>query len=183
MPAIVSGLNNRIPTSVSATAGTATINNTTGMVTVSNASDIVVDGVFSSAFDNYLINIHGNATAAQVAIRLRTAGTASTDSTNYWWHNAIYYNNSYTYQNQSTAAATSGIIGYTSPYGTIAQILVGSPFISTQRTVIYADVCGEYSNPSMHKCVVHHNVTASYAGFVFIVTGFTGTISTYGFTK
>lgn len=70
------------PSSVTAVSGSATVN-ALGVVTVSGATSIALDGVFSSNFRNYYISINANQNSGQynwLQTRLRTAGTSITSS-------------------------------------------------------------------------------------------------------
>jgi len=180
MPVVKTGLNNVIPSTITTTAGTATFSNTTGLVSCTNVSNLSLNSVFSSAYDNYIINIHGYFSTDQYpTIRLRTVSDNTAD---YWWYNTIHYGGTYTNQQVGTTAGDSGRLGYSSIYATIGQIIVGSPFLS-QRTVMYVDFTGNYSNPTIHTGVILHNNVSSFTGYTIGMSGFYGSISTYGFTK
>lgn len=72
-----SGLVPVTPTSVNVTSGTATVDST-GLITVSSASDIKLNGIFSSGYRHYEIRYarpDSNSTSANVYIRFTTGGT------------------------------------------------------------------------------------------------------------
>jgi hypothetical protein len=69
------GLAKIVPSSVAVGSGTGSAD-TTGTVTVSAASSVSLNGVFSSTYDNYRIFINGNtASNSDVSLRLRVSGT------------------------------------------------------------------------------------------------------------
>lgn len=69
------GYRGSIPTSVSG-SGVA-FDSTTGVVTFTNATSMVINGVFTSAFRNYRIVLDSTGTAATHAFNLRASGTNS----------------------------------------------------------------------------------------------------------
>ena len=184
MPATISGLNNIVPSSVTAASTTPTINSTTGTVTFSSAtSPISILGVFSATYDNYLINIDGYQGGSYPMFRLRTASTI--DSTNYWWHTQWIYGATSTYSNSGTTASTTGIqVGYGASQMDMRQIHIASPFLA-ERTVLYYEGMNPYSNATIMHGVGHHNVASSFTGFTldFPTVSFSGYITVYGFTK
>lgn len=71
------GLKNVVPTSVTVGSGSATIN-ANGFVTFTGASSISLNGVFSSTYTNYMVNLVETSASVQDATiwgRLRNAGT------------------------------------------------------------------------------------------------------------
>lgn len=91
------GLKQIIPTTVTAVSGTATVSSL-GVITATNVNGILIDGVFSSKYRNYIIECEiGGST--HLGLQLRTAGTSN--ATNNYSLSGFYTpGNSINYNNQ-----------------------------------------------------------------------------------
>ena len=166
-----------VPTS--ATNGTV---GATGAVTFSGVSSVSLDGVFSSAYDNYKIVafVKGSADAAG-KFRFRTSGSDNTTS-NYWWGGYYQGYGATTTINPETgggAVNTATISGVSSLAGGFAAD-VFSPF-STDYTLVNAPSADSYNR----QYSIQFRATTSFDGFTFYPGSgtITGTISVYGYNK
>jgi len=176
------------PTSVNVTGSspTATIN-ANGSVSFTNASNISLNGVFSSDYHNYRVLFSGkwsvNNGSGTWYMRLRSGGV--TDAT------ASSYNTQYLYVYSSGisssrgASSQAGSITFES-YNRFTNILdFYAPFIAAPTAYrIYA----QESSPVLQDTVGTHNIASSYDGFnVFggspSVDMISGRIAVYGFRK
>lgn len=108
---ITPGLVPVVPSAVSVTGGSGSYNSTTGLVTFSGSSYVRIDGVFSSAYTNYRIdmNFTGASTNMTSNFRMRASGS------------------DYSTANQAYAVAYSGYPGGVSNTGatTAAECQMG----------------------------------------------------------
>ena len=163
-----------VPTS--ATNGTV---GATGAVTFSGVSSVSLDGVFSSAYDNYKIVafVKGSADAAG-KFRFRTSGSDNTTS-NYWWGGYYQGYGATTTINPETgggAVNAATISGVSSLAGGFAAD-VFSPFL-TDYTLVNAPSADSYNR----QYSIQFRATTSFDGFTFYPGSgtITGTIRVYG---
>lgn len=169
------------PTSVTTSTGTATIN-ADGSITLSAASGLGVNGVFTSAKTNYLIhfNTSYNTSGGTDWIRMATGGVADTSN--------------YSYQklkvNSTTSTASQGSAGSTFPITEPASgpsalcytsVLVFGPQLAS-RTGFFSTAWTPASTITFFEAAGIHAVNTSFDGFT-MSTGFqhTGTATIYGF--
>jgi len=179
-----SGLVIITPTSVSGSGVTSS----NGKILVSSATTIGVNGVFSSAYDNYQVLIElesSNATAVTTAFRLAASGTANSTAGNYY-----YASSGHNSQNTgvTTASSTSGDSFILAASGSglgklgIAMNLF-NPFAAqrTSYTAIYS-----YFNTSTtfftNNSAGGMTVTTAYDGFTISLGTLSGQIRVYGYT-
>jgi hypothetical protein len=165
------------PTSVSGTG----VTNSAGNVSFSGSSTVSVNGVFSSAFDNYklVINMTNNSVNGSLYLRMRTAGTDNS-SANYTFAGL----NSYSGSSITSAITSAGTTAYfivsnmdTANYSNMPVTFdILQPFLS-YRTAYYGFLPNPVS-PQSYFCYVGGamSVTTSYDGFS-ILNGSGGTIS------
>jgi hypothetical protein len=173
---VYSGTNLIIPTSVS--GGTV---NAAGKVSFTSASTVSVNGVFSSAFDNYrlFIKMTGLTGGGDMVMKLRAAGVDFTA--------AAYTGQRVWSANQSALGISQQInatTGWTLTAGTnqFAVLVVDlvSPFLAEQThgTLNFSSVGSTVSNGFTG---LFYNSNASADGFTLIASGFTGTAAVYGY--
>ncbi|UXO93841.1 hypothetical protein Pan2_22 [Pseudanabaena phage Pan2] len=160
-----SGLTNAIATSVSGT-GVAR-DSVTGAITLTNATAVTVNGVFTSAFRAYEINYDTNGTAAGVTLQLRASGTTSTtgyDLTENLARNAV--TSSSTVLNQASWALSAGT--NTRHAG---GLRIFAPQVAVE-TALIANT-GVHANPAVSSVAngskvsfATHRTAAAYDGFV-----------------
>ena len=170
-----------VPTSVSVGGGTATVG-TNGQVTFTSATtSLSLNGVFSSAYDNYRIVYRATyASAASLSARLRVSGTDTT--TNYTF--VTVYTNTGTPAGGSTTTTSYGLsISSTTTRNVVADIV--SPFIATSTGFIGI---GREQNAGANYGIIsygHAQVdSTSFDGITLLNDqAQTGTVSIYGYTK
>jgi hypothetical protein len=179
--AVSSGLVPIVPTSVSVGGGTATVG-TNGQVTFTSATtSLSLNGVFSSAYDNYRIVYRATyASAASVSARLRIATTDT--ATNYTF--VSVFTNTGTASASSTTTTSFGLsITNTTTRNVVADIV--SPFIATSTGFIGI---GREQNAGANYGIIsygHAQIdSTSFDGITILNDqAQTGTVSIYGYTK
>ena len=180
------GLTIITPTSVSGTGVTSSA----GLITVSAATTITVNGVFSAAYDNYRVVttlVSSAAAAISMNLRLAASGTPNSTSGNY------YYASTGRVSDGSATTSSSGTTGTAFEIGSSGagfgqlgtSIDLFNPF-AAQR----ASLSTQYSYMNTATIFYSFNlmgamtVTTSYDGFQ-IATGsattLTGSIRVYGY--
>lgn len=171
------GLAKIVPSSVAVGSGTGSAD-AFGTVTFSGASSVSLNGVFSSAYDNYKIIYNLNAgTYSDVFLRLRNAGVDATGS-NYYW-SALYMTGTTLANNGGSTSATSSTFATVSTGGTSqGSWEINSPFLARITSGNRMN-----TNPSLGEFAFFgHTLANSYDGFT--ATGnLTGTLTVYGYTK
>jgi hypothetical protein len=167
-----SGLVPVIPTSVSPASGTVSLNTTTGRMTCSSATNILVNGVFTSTYRNYLIIINSASSGANKhQVRFSTNGSIDS-STNYT------YTDFYV-QAGGTGAAGTGTSQTVATllYGEYLQYWVYNPAIDNFPTKISAD--GVYSHT---KFIAEggYNANKAFDGIWIANNAITGQVMVYG---
>jgi hypothetical protein len=176
------------PTTVDKTgaSSTATIS-ALGSVEFGSCETLSLNGVFTSAYDNYMIVYWGQAASTgqePVYLRLRTGGadnsTANSYTIQYVFANGTSVSGArwsatladfFTYTNNSSYR--SGAIGYL--YG---------PSL-TQPTAMRSANCYGVNGGAIIDYAITHNQSISYDGFTFSVTspGISGRVAVYGMRK
>lgn len=193
MPLIRPGQVAMVPTSVSVLGVGATASiGPNGKVTFSGATDISLNGVFTSAYDNYVIiweaiRRDGNTPV----IRYRASGTDATASS--------YNNQMFVMANTSTSGTNRYTsVSYVQPIGepgtecgSAFMLYCFGPFLAqptASRSITVAG--GDTGNPTPLTTIFDgsstHTVSASYDGFTIVnggTNGFTGTVSVHGFNQ
>lgn len=161
------------PTSVSATSGTISISST-GEITVSSASDIKLNGIFSSSFRNYEIRYarpDASSTTANVYARFTTAGIDNPNS-NY------IYAGFYVQTNGTGTWPYSGAFNWMQiGYWENAVLRIFNPF-NTQATSGTWDVAYGQTR-GMGQLGFTGN--ASFDGMQFSNNYYSGTFKVYGY--
>lgn len=88
---ITPGIVPLIPSAVSVTGGSGSYNSTTGLVTFSGSSAVQIDGVFSSSYTNYKIEINSSGSSANMGLCMRMRSGGSDFSGNNYSQGIIYW--------------------------------------------------------------------------------------------
>jgi hypothetical protein len=179
-----------VPTSVSGTGSALSPN---GQITLTAATSLVVNGCFSSSFDNYVavIDIASVSASNSLNMQLRTGGTTATAAVYDTESNYVYGATVVGVQvlaGTSWAFCGSGGITGTSHS---AEVKLYAPALS-QATRAISDAMST-SNPmsavatggSIQKRAMLHRTVASYDGFVITPStgNVTGTVRIYGYNN
>jgi hypothetical protein len=166
-----------VPTSVAVGSGSGSVA-TQGTVTFSAASSVSVNNVFSSTYQNYLVQFKGGASAdTTLRMNLRVGGVDNTTASSYGLQRVN--------ADSTTLAAARSTTTYwdsMNVYSTqdnIFNLTISNPF-ATEFTLI---------NASNTKYNVYqafggfHNQNTSYDGFTFTPASgtITGTVRVYGY--
>jgi hypothetical protein len=167
----------RLITPTSVTGGTI---GSTGAVTFTTASSVALNGVFSSAYDNYRIVISGNmAGTALIQFRFRTGTTDDTGS-NYSYAEFVS-DGSASYPATATAQNIGRFAGFVA-VRSAATVDVFSPF-ETKTTGLITVGVRSFTNPNQYNFYSGVNTTTSYDGINLIAQSgtMTGTVRVYGY--
>lgn len=173
-----------IPTSVSISAGTASVNSV-GKISMSGVSNITINGAFSSSFRNYMIffNYSYGTGAAWTSFRWRGSGTDNSSA---------IYDSQYQYQGTYSAPSlvkfsneTSGRWFPEGGYKTTWAMSLYSPaetlYTVAMNTGGYVNTDNSVEFGTMHSL---HKTNTSYDGFTFFSSaGKNGTIQIFGVTE
>ena len=177
------GLAKVIPSSVAVGSGTGSADSL-GNVTFTTVSSVSLNGIFTSAYDNYLIILHTTATSSgRCDMRLRTSSTDATGG-NYSWSGQ--YNastaNTYSGENGGTTATAGGITGLETTQGSL-RLSIFKPFLAEYTQWESAGHDGTYRR--VYGGI--HNLNTSYDGFTIYNTTagatITGKVRVYGYTQ
>lgn len=187
----LAGLIPVVPTSIVVATGTGATS-TNGTVTVTGATNLSLNGVFTPKYRNYRIvfNMNCPTTGSSFSMRLRAAGTDnSAASYSYVGRRAI----SWSYGDGGGTATTSwslieGISGQGTTQTSVATIDLTTPQVSTVRTGLILQSGFIAEGSAYYGSAFYagsHNVTASFDGVSFIPAGgtFTGTVNVYGYNN
>jgi hypothetical protein len=184
----LSGLIPVIPTSVTASSGSGSFNSTTGTITFTGATGITINGVFTSAYKNYFIDINFTDSSSSTGVysRLCTGGTPNTGS--------IY---SYTFQYNSTGAP-SGLGGVATTNVDLAVIynngaapgnggtsmIIRNPQQTNYTTASYQGINSRLSSVEQRSGGFYTTVTTAFDGIQIYTGGATtlsGKINVFGY--
>jgi hypothetical protein len=182
--AAAQGLAPIVPTSV---AGTGVSFSNDGLVSFSASASVSLNGVFTSAYDQYLIMVDIGTVSGNTAVsfRLRSNGTDSSTSS---------------YGMAMTGITTGGAaadITTTGTSATFAYLPTGYPLGSAQFTILdparelttsflgtSSSTNSSYAAFAGRSGALFHNVATSYDGItVLAATNMTGTIRVYGYSS
>jgi hypothetical protein len=177
------GLATAIPTSIANSGGTATL--TGGTVTVSGVTSVSLNGVFTSAYENYamILQMYGS-TDNNVALRMRLSGTDAT--TNY--NSQRFDVDSSVFSASRSTAQTNLLLANvyrTSTNPNLWRGTIGSPnlarFTTFEATAL--DVGSSGVDVIYRGLVANHSTATAYDGCTLsTVSGnMTGTIRIYGY--
>jgi hypothetical protein len=178
------GITQVIPSSVTVGSGTATVS-ANGQISISGASNIVINGVFSSQFENYklIMSQVGLATGVQ-AIYLRLTKSGISSDTLYYAH-TVYglYSGTTLYGNNRNNNADWMLMTTSTTSDTSGGFVdFQSPFVASSRTSIQ-HVGSNYD--ASWGATGLHNVKDSYDGIRLIPGGSTlsGLFRIYGYNN
>lgn len=161
------------PSSIVVAGGTASIN-ADGGVDFSAATSLSLNGVFSSAYDNYVITFGSlsHSVDANLSARLRASGTDAAGASTYYYQtlNAVASTVS------ASRASADGTIFQTggSTLRNGLTVHVYGPFL-TQATAMRSVSASSYQSATITDIASTHSVIASYDGMTFIAAA--GSIS------
>jgi hypothetical protein len=182
------GLSLITPTSIATTGGSATSSiSSTGAVSFTSASAISLNGVFSSAYENYkiVINITGVSTQMDILMRLNNNGTDNTSG--------IYSRGGvYNYINGTPTALASvgdtkwqlGFVNSGTGSKNAFSIDMYRPNIAAETTASSLGVWNNNSTFAGFFCGYLHDSATSFNGFTMYPNTGTinsGTIRVYGY--
>ena len=179
-----------IPTTVNVGAGSASVG-ANGQVTFTNATNMMLNNVFSSAYKNYSIVMDfSNTSAAQYfTVRLKGAGTTYA---NYTTVGAQYSVSAGTGSTTNVGTGNQGvgvgILAYTGTGGRGGMTLDIFQPVDAVATVVNC-FGGGYNNNSAHAMavtsVIHYSDVAIDSIEIALQTGltFTGTLRIYGYNN
>lgn len=181
----LSGLVPVIPTSVSVSAGTGSFNSTTGLVTFSGSGVTRINGVFSSAYNNYYVQIEGTASADQfVYLRLSSSGS---DYTGTGYSTALRYFASDAgvgFDQNSSTTSTPYIASFRTDESSAVQLVLFSPNVA-RITKIQGDAqYGASTVMVRQKLGMKIDTTTQYDGFSITANSggtLSGRLKVYGY--
>lgn len=168
------GLAKVIPSSVAVGSGTGSADSL-GTVTFSGASSISLNGVFSSAYDNYRIVCRIDATA-DIQIRFRASGSDNSTASSYKQYRTY---NPYGSPTATGESLTFFYSGFFDSNGGGLSMDVLSPFLAKRTNFSWTAADGNYAQFGIGI----HTVASSFDGFTIFGPTSTGTLSVYGYTK
>jgi hypothetical protein len=171
-----------IPTSVTVGSGTATVA-ANGQIIISGASNLVINGVFSSRFENYkMVMSQVSVTTGTAGIYMKMSKSGTSSDTLYYGHSvyglysgttiySLNRNNSADWQMITVATATDTSGGF---------VEFQSPFVSSSRTSIQHIGSNYDASWTVHGL---HNVKDNYDGIRLIpsASAINTTIRFYGY--
>lgn len=165
-----------VPSSVTVGSGSASVG-ANGLVTFTSASTILLNGVFSSAYNIYRIyfmaptNTSNGASANQIYVRFATGGTVNTTA-NYSF--TSFYSQTGSYANSTGATGQT----FMNPsYGEDLVLEVSGPFTTSRATS--ATSYSSYSNTAVFG-QIGFNASTSFDGIQFLNNTYTGNVQVYG---
>jgi hypothetical protein len=181
--ALTNGLVVMTPSSVAKTgaSSTATIN-ADGSVTFGSCETLSLNGVFTSAYDNYMVTVRHVGTGSQaLGFRLR-AGTDNSTASSYV-RQYIEVNGT----SVAGARATDNIGYISSTYSTQRDGFTAyffGPYLA-QPTAVRSVTVAASSSAYMIDYAVTHNQSTAYDGFTFIPSSsnFSGLVTVFGFNQ
>ena len=175
------------PTSTAiAGAGSSATINTNGSVTFTACTSISLNGVFSSVYDNYLVNIISHdATSSGVSLlmRMRLSGIDNQTASSYVRQNLTGSGAGVLVNRTTTTSAEVFVYGKNALRNGL-ELFVYGPFL-TQPTAVRGVSTSSEQSAYLYESVFTHNQAVSYDGFTLFTgaSGVTGLIKVYGLVK
>lgn len=179
------GLIQMTPSSISH-SGTAASILADGGVSFTDVSSLSINGVFTSAYDNYLmVTTHGGSvTTSDIAFRMRVAGSDASGATDYRWQTMIA--SSTTLVCSLSSATSQGSLDICGNGRTGTHIHVYAPALALPTAMRSVNATDLNSGELIEYAPVH-NVSTAYDGItLFQVTAgrtMTGTIHIFGYEE
>ncbi len=169
-----------VPTSI---GGTGVSVNAAGRITYTNATSIIVNGCFTSAFRNYRVSIDGSGTAATLVFLLRASGTNSI--TNYDRTENVARNATVA-SSTSLNGTSATVIGFANTLMQ-ADMEISGPQLAAPTTFLSRG--GVHANPAVLSTAnglvlnyMSHRASTAYDGFELQLSGSqSGVVRIYGF--
>lgn len=185
--ALTNGLVVMTPTTVDKTGGssTATIN-ADGSVDFTSCATLSLNGVFTSAYDNYMVVCrHVPSTSVNIDMRLRSNGTDNSTASSYV-RQYLGADGTTVAANRLTSDKWGAVFSSFTTQRNGATLYLFGPQLS--QPTAFRSVTIESSNSAglVDNCGTH-NQSASYDGFTLICANasysFTGLITVFGFNQ
>lgn len=186
LEAAPAGLVRVVPTSASVSSGSASVS-ATGKVTLTNASNLTINGIFSTVFSRYRVIFAGTKTSANandfLGLNFTISGTPDTSS--------VYDAGNIEFAVANGAATNNG--AYAAVYLPLTHAYYQTQAVTFSLDIFdpyaakYAMVSGTGAGntaaiPVMHMFSLQHRNTALFDGFKMPGSAtFTGTIQVYGY--
>lgn len=176
-----------IPTGVSVGSGSATIS-PTGVVTYTGANYVMVNGIFSSAYDHYQIIFrpNGMSTSDYIYTRFCTGGTANNSSV---YSTTGLYSQGATYGIVGNSATLNSFtrLGYSYGDNTSTMFLdIFNPYVAASKTQAFYKSSYATTSHTINTGTYVFGANASFDGILFgnETTGnSTGVIQIFGYRK
>jgi len=179
----VNGLELITPTSIAHSSGSASIN-AGGSVTFSAVTSLSLNGVFSSTYDNYVIDIRHISSLSDrgVSIRWRVSGVDDTGSN--YARQRINALSTTVSASRSTGATSADFIYTDNSQRSGTTSYVYGPFLSQPTAHRSCNALG-LGGASLMDVAATHSLSTSYDGFTLSPTtgNFTGLIKVYGLAQ
>ena len=167
-----------VPTSITNSSGTASFNSTTGLVTLSGCGDLMLNGIFTSAYKNYKIMFNATGSAntnfgAILAIAFCSGGVKN--NTNNYTYTNMYSQSGSTGTGAGNSTGTNWIfLGYHKDF----TLEITQPAVAATGTM--ASFIGTY-NHTLMMGAGGFNANAAFDGIQFANNFYTGTMQVYGY--
>lgn len=171
-----SGLTLISPTSIAFTGTSASTSN--GKTVFSACSALSINGVFSSTYDNYFVQVAPFSQSANVMVygRFRLSGTDTTSG----YNNAAWYQNAGGGWNNNPDTTDSFLVIQPGSDGGVAMIDIFNPNLANKTFVINTRASVAQGSGT----IASQSGTTQFDGFTIYQSGggnFTGTIRVYGY--
>lgn len=173
------------PTSVAVTGGgsSATIN-AGGSVTFATAATLSLNGVFSSLYDNYIIDVRNvsNENGRGILMRMRASGSDNSTANSYVYQ--ILDANSTTVSGARTTSNIAVVGGNDDSQRAGTTLYLYGPHL-TQPTAGRSVTVDGFNSAYIIDCAFTHNQSTAYDGFTFSIAAgsFTGLVKVYGLVQ
>jgi len=183
----VNGLVVMTPTSIASTGtGNSSSIGANGKVTFSSCTSLSLNGVFTSSYDNYMVNVRYRYVDGvdYLAYRLRVGGSDAT-GTNYTYQRLDVDNTTVVGARQTL---TIGLLGYGSTEQRSGlSIFMFGPNLAQPTAARSVSVSG-YAGGYIYDVATTHSVSTAYDGFTLLdYAGLsrtkTGEVTVYGFNQ
>lgn len=178
----LSGLVPVIPSGVTVSGGTGSYNSTTGLITFATATEVRINGVFTSAYANYRVVINSTGGSANQTLTFRYRASSTDYTANGYAYGGTYINQAGAVAGVGSGAATEAQIGWIEGTTGSARNSVsvdlfnpqtataGKAYSSTSSSYVMAFIAG-FATPA-----------TSFDGITLRVAGnFSGTAKVYGY--
>jgi hypothetical protein len=178
------GLSLITPTSITATGGSGSIT-ATGAVSFTSVSAISLDGVFSTTYDNYMVQINTSAVSgSEVDLSMYMRDGSGDKNTNINTERIFQYSSSIT--GQETSQMNLGLMSSSYPNFPNYTVFINQPFLSRRTTF---NSTGGYVTPSgvprQFNSWGYLDLDISVTGVKFYPSSgtFSGIVRVYGIKK